>query len=151
MFDPRQQRPQMQGGGGGGWGQNNPWLQQLAQHMQSRRQQMGGGGGEQQMMGQGQRGPAVGAGMPGPGGVPQPMPMGPGMQPGAAQPAPGGQFGGNPAFLQQLAQRVPQGAPAGGMPMQPGAAPGQMPLRQGFAMPQGGPAPDDNDQNGKRY
>lgn len=142
MFDPRQQAQ------GGGWGQNNPWLQQLAQHMQARRQGMGG---QQAMpMGQGQRGPAVGPGMPGPGGVPQPMPAGPGMQPGAAQAAPGGQFGGNPAFLQQLAQRVPpQGAPGGGMGMQPGASPGYP--RPSFAMPQNAQPGADNDPNDKRY
>jgi hypothetical protein len=137
MFDPRhqQQRPQMQGGGGG-WGQNNPWLQQLAQQAQARQQQGG------------MRGPAVGAGMPGPGGVPFAMPQGPGLQPqpGAApQGPPGGGFGQNPAFLQQLAQRVPQqGAP--GSPGYP---------QPSFQMPQQvtpGHTPDsDSDDQGKRY
>lgn len=142
MLDPRhQQRPQMQGGGGG-WGQNNPWLQQLAQRFQA--QQQGGG----------MRGPAVGPGMPGPGGVPQAMPPGPGLQPGAAAPPQGdGQFGGNPAFLQQLAQRVPQ---QGAMQPQPGAAPGyprpsfQMPMQ---VTPGQTPNTDDPTANGqtKRY
>jgi len=137
MFDPRQQRPGMQGGG---WGQNNPWLAGLAQQLQARQQQGG------------MRGPAVGAGMPGPGGVPQPMPQGPGLQPGAAAPPPqgGGQFGGNPAFLQALAQRVPQqGAPGGGMPMQPGAAPGYP--RPSFAMPQTAAPGKEPDSDDKRY